>query len=198
MRRIKEMVLVAILLLLVAVGTSFAGWDCAERPKTEKDLSDYLYPLPRNIIDQYGYGDRTIVMFNLATLKQAREKHKKQIDELESANKALTARIVELTARPVCDPNEIKALFDKVEALELQIVDLTKLVGELPVNLDINNADNTVIGAILTHTDAINQFRSQIDKNTARIKCIKNTADFGVFKDCGVDVNAPVTNEVDQ
>ena len=71
--------------------------------------------------------------------------------------------LIDLRAR--CNDQELR-----IKALELQVAELTKLIGKFPADLDINNPDNTVIGAISIHTNAINQFRAQIDTNTEKLK----------------------------
>ncbi len=52
-------------------------------------------------------------------------------------------------------------------ALEVKISKLTKIIGGY--QFDANDPENTIIDAISLHTNAINQFRTQIDKNTAKL-----------------------------
>jgi hypothetical protein len=75
------------------------------------------------------------------------------------------------------------------------IAGLKSMVGELPSRYDVNDPDNTLIGAIMAHTNAINQFRVQIDTNTARIEAISELSGITHYDKNGMilggfDINA--------
>lgn len=65
----------------------------------------------------------------------------------------------------------------RIEALEKQVAELVKLIGEYPSltpPIDPDDPENTLFGAIWQHTGVINQFRAQIDTNTGRIAELKD------------------------
>jgi len=108
----------------------------------KKDLHDLLLRPPNIVWQTYGYGEDTFRLYNMSEVLKACIANRQRIEVLEK----------------------------QVAKLKEQIVELEGIVGKYPPELDPNDYENTIIGAILGHTSAINQFRAQIDTNTSNIK----------------------------
>ncbi len=80
------------------------------------------------------------------------------------------------------DPNAIP--------VETRLARIEKIIGTYPPTcfefpFDVNDPENTLLGAILAHTSCINQFRVQIDTNTERIEGISRLTNITYYDEHG-------------
>lgn len=88
------------------------------------------------------------------------------VEQCKTAIRLLADAITNIT-----NPDDPNSLASRITVLE-------SIVGEvLPEHSNLDEPGNTVIGAILMHTNAINQFREQIEINTAKIEVLTFTGD---------------------
>lgn len=111
MRRTTEgMALAAIgfvvVCLLLYANTTRASWEHPPQPKPAQDIADALAQLPRKVAEDYGTSDRTLVMFNIAALRDIAVKQDERIKVLEG-EVAILARLKLQELRGIVDPNEV-------------------------------------------------------------------------------------------
>lgn len=123
MRRKEEsMALAAIGLvvgcLLLYANSSWASWEHPPQPQPAQDIADALSPLPRKVAEDYGTSDRTLVMFNIAALRDVVMKQSELIKvqekrigwlevSLETMCRGLDKAGVRPVPPPIVDPNEV-------------------------------------------------------------------------------------------
>lgn len=139
----------------------------AELASTKAELNKIKYanvlpierqikPAPQEWKDAYSDTKDTQVYFNI----------KAAWVQIERCNQAI--RLIASTINTITDPNDPNSLTARVERIE-------KVVGELPSKYsNLNDPENTVIGAILLHTETISQFRDGIEANTVRIGALES------------------------
>lgn len=92
--------------IFVLVGAGLAAWDYMPPPKPAQDIADALAQLPRQVATDYGTSDRTLVMFNIAALRDVVMKQGERIKVLEG-EVAILARLKLQELRGIADPNEV-------------------------------------------------------------------------------------------
>ncbi len=101
------------------------------------------------------------------------------LDKHAAILKILAVRVLALEA---VDPNGIP--------IETRFARIEKIIGTYPPTcfefpFDVNDPENTLLGAILAHTSCINQFRVQIDTNTERIEGISRLTNITYYDEHG-------------
>ncbi|KKN04870.1 hypothetical protein LCGC14_1092980 [marine sediment metagenome] len=120
----------------------------ANTPAIEKQIEE----APADWKDAYGDTKETQLYFNIRSAWI-------QVNQCKTAIRHMADAITNIT-----NPDDPNSLASRIGVLEA-------IVGEvLPEHSNLDEPGNTVIGAILMHTDAINQFRPQIDTNTIQLK----------------------------
>ena len=90
--------LILVVLCLVVCGCA-PGWDAARPTVPPKELTEYLMPVPDDMIRTYGNSERTQVILNVATLQSALMEQSKVIE-------ALRAKVAKLERETVKFPED--------------------------------------------------------------------------------------------
>lgn len=179
----KKAMLIWIVFIFVVVltGLVFADPDevtalRAELAKANAEIHDLKYgnvppieqqikPAPDFWKGAYGDTQETQLYFNSRTAML----------EIEQCKGAI--RLIAATINTITDPADPNSLASRIGQTE-------KIIGELPLKYStLDDPDNTIIGAIIMHTSAIDQFREQIEINTVGITVLEEkVADMPVIE----------------
>ena len=97
--------LLIVIICLVSVVSVFAGWEYTQPIKPVVDLIEYLIPVPRAVLNNYGHTDRTVVLWNLGRLKEVCQGYEVRIKALEDRIAELMIVADEMVI-DVNDPNQ--------------------------------------------------------------------------------------------
>ena len=95
----KNGFIVIAMVFVLITGWAVASWDTVPQPRPAQDMIDVLVTVPKATLDQFGYTERTRVIYTIAKILEALNLQATRIQTLEK-------QVAELT-KPV-DPNTVK------------------------------------------------------------------------------------------
>ncbi|HDZ13865.1 hypothetical protein LCGC14_1887540 [marine sediment metagenome] len=153
----KKLIVLLIMLVMVAGCQEESAQNSRETLlNPEKATIDFA----KQWVDKYGTTPESVDNYNHTFVRLVVDQNAKVMNKLVEATKGST----EETGK-------------QLSALSARQDELKKIIGDYPSEYDTSNSENTVIGAISLHTNAINQFREQIDINTALLASLSATQD---------------------
>lgn len=99
----KSRIILAMVLSGFMCMLAFAAYDHVAVPKQPDDLINFVIQVPRAEMEKHGFTERTVILFNLITFKEACLSYEKRISALERKVKK-----IEVYLNTIPDPNSVK------------------------------------------------------------------------------------------